>query len=1170
MDTGLKHHAKRSINTLYHWLFRDPAHDPSPSESTALHKAASVASSASSAFSSAVTSLAGDGNSQRKHSLFSSLRSGGGSSTLPLHRHATLDRFLSFHFPSLEFWRQFTPLRIWSSSFDHFDELLSCLRDLSSHLGVYRVAEQYDVAPHYVILAILLMVVVLVYFTVVCIRSLPAYSSDHLADKGSNIEEEPWNADNNQGLPTSYQSDPQHNDNPKLDLSKDVTADEDSQSHVLDPRLPRLQRHGTIRHGGDIMAIIMEDVIGPTEAQREEEEIDLDNYEEYEANAPDDDTSGHTITNLHDVLGLEKRTSQDTLYNVKNASNVARGVDCDHYLSDVSHQSCDLVSQSIEEQDSSAGALAPIPLDPLAMNVNGKFPKFVAQKEGRTRDNSSANQDENLHTKPEIARNNSRRYQRNINVPTAESILIASASICTSSSSENHSIEDITCGPIHPEMWTEESTRTVVDCKTEGDPKLEGSLSILPVPPDERQHEVKDITLEPKLVHTLYKDPTEGSNTSTTENGSKGEHELSNSGNGDLTPAHHLETDGVEVRKYADQHAAEGAAFITLDSVPSEDDPSFTSIREPYIEGEAEPNYQAISTPGMAHSPPRTMGPMVSEAVTKIEAAERSAQHEAGSKVVVTDVSRAVETGRVVEDSAEPDASVYSSLEPSSEKEDSIAVLLGPAKNDAPRSNLGHYPRHRNVTLDHNEYVFRDNYGNIVAPEDLDDIYDSEIDDQGEESSDSGLKNSRKGILSSAPGVFHTARAAAAAVAARMADISHENMDIAKNTLSGLLGNVGESLMGSSEAKKDQILGKAEGRERHELEEEPSTPSMLSNAQTKDKDTQTITTRERSETGGIPEHNGTDENDGGGTDNDNESVAPIMEATLASPFKTNPSQLHTYKPSHRNQRIDHEGFIAIEDCRRTHKSYNALQQTHMDALERKDMGHPNISSSPATSLEPAMTYDGATQPGQQGQKSTDACHVNQNTPNPSRSLSGKVVHSAPNLTDLRLSYSGATKSGLTEGDHGVRTGITEHVSDVSSIDNSREHEERNNLIVLDTKKTEDEPFSRPTDGIDESSSLDQRGISSRDRPCCNYFLDQIIHPEKVNNTTRRHSLPLATSTTTVCLEHCHGLVQGVGVGTSRLIQQKHLWNHLQKRNATKYSTGHPDHNGAATSLTESQ
>ncbi|KAF9196303.1 hypothetical protein BGZ50_001053 [Haplosporangium sp. Z 11] len=99
--------------------------------------------------------------------------------------------------------------------------------------------------------------------------------------------------------------------------------------------------------------------------------------------------------------------------------------------------------------------------------------------------------------------------------------------------------------------------------------------------------------------------------------------------------------------------------------------------------------------------------------------------------------------------------------------------------------------------LDHDNYVFMDKDGGQVHMDDIDD--DTNESDGNVENDDQSKQKDNDGILSHAPSILQSAKLAASAVAARVADVSYENFDIARHSLSDMIDNLSDNLVGHGE-----------------------------------------------------------------------------------------------------------------------------------------------------------------------------------------------------------------------------------------------------------------------------------------------------------------------------------------------------------------------------------
>ncbi|KAK3821320.1 MAG: hypothetical protein J3Q66DRAFT_386183 [Benniella sp.] len=139
----------------------------------------------------------------------------------------------------------------------------------------------------------------------------------------------------------------------------------------------------------------------------------------------------------------------------------------------------------------------------------------------------------------------------------------------------------------------------------------------------------------------------------------------------------------------------------------------------------------------------------------------------------------------------------------------SSATPLTSGANDQSDTAKSHrYPKHRGTILDHNEYLFRDKDGNPIAPEELDDISDSDVDeDETHSNDDSTIEIERGSFLSRIPAVSQTTQVAAAAVASRAVDVSNDNVDVAQHVPPDFLSNPIKSLVGNASADAGQSKG---------------------------------------------------------------------------------------------------------------------------------------------------------------------------------------------------------------------------------------------------------------------------------------------------------------------------------------------------------------------------
>ncbi|KAF9354193.1 hypothetical protein BGX34_011167 [Mortierella sp. NVP85] len=138
----------------------------------------------------------------------------------------------------------------------------------------------------------------------------------------------------------------------------------------------------------------------------------------------------------------------------------------------------------------------------------------------------------------------------------------------------------------------------------------------------------------------------------------------------------------------------------------------------------------------------------------------------------------------------------------------STTSLTSDANDQSDTAKSHHSPKRRGATLDHNEYLFRDKDGNPIAPEELDDISDSDVDENETHSNDDGTIEVQRGsFLSRIPAVLETVQVVAAAVASRAVDVSNENFDVTQHVLPGFLSHPIQSLVGNTSADAGQTRG---------------------------------------------------------------------------------------------------------------------------------------------------------------------------------------------------------------------------------------------------------------------------------------------------------------------------------------------------------------------------
>ncbi|KAF9957342.1 hypothetical protein BGZ70_009541 [Mortierella alpina] len=316
----------------------------------------------------------------------------------------------------------------------------------------------------------------------------------------------------------------------------------------------------------------------------------------------------------------------------------------------------------------------------------------------------------------------------------------------------------------------------------------------------------------------------------------------------------------------------------------------------------------------------------------------------------------------------------------------------------APGPTSGNKNSTKKATLDHEEYVFKDKDGNNVPVADVDeaDMEGSDSDESDGSDDDREDKHGRLGtLISHAPEILHSAKAAATAMAARVADVSYENFDLAKHSLSDMVDNLTENLAGHEErdtpseddSESDQERGGGAVRVRGSVQQKSTQgPGAKLNAQL------------RSST--VP---------GGKVASSKEGVVSFFPNAAPTHIHF---QDHAYKLDPTSRHIDKDGFTIAEDPQLEHKHGPTSQTETRQVKSTLDVAKAH--SSAQSQLLPRQHEDTSSV---SNAKSTTEPRVT--TP---RTHRAKI---SAHPTSGALTYSAAVKMNVDEGDHGPLVGRTE-------------------------------------------------------------------------------------------------------------------------------------------------
>ncbi|KAF9110247.1 hypothetical protein BGX27_006614 [Mortierella sp. AM989] len=350
-------------------------------------------------------------------------------------------------------------------------------------------------------------------------------------------------------------------------------------------------------------------------------------------------------------------------------------------------------------------------------------------------------------------------------------------------------------------------------------------------------------------------------------------------------------------------------------------------------------------------------------------------------------------------------------------------------RHEAVFTGRSHQIPFRRGSLDHNEYIFRNSNGDPISADEL----SEESDDCDDDFENDVQENESRGIMSIAPSIISSAKTAASAVAARVTDVSYENIDEAKSTLTGIVSNMVGTL-----TRRDKAKYENNSDEWRDDTMTRSSPAL---------------------------------------ENEETNLTPAT-ATLAS-SKPDLTNISAFKPNLKSRHIDEDGFTVVEDSHHPQDH----EDTSSIITASQDLPPP-----PST---PHMNQD----------------HRQAHTPITSQ-LNLTVTQKKKPSTHLAssdLSYSRATAMNLAESDHGVRIGITDNYDNdsISSEESSLEDQgsTENHIVSASPTITVDSDYHR------------QSAVYH------NQLLHQVIHPHGAN-------LPSSPPTTYVSFEHGHGMLHG--------------------------------------------
>ncbi|KAF9575765.1 hypothetical protein EC968_001552 [Mortierella alpina] len=310
----------------------------------------------------------------------------------------------------------------------------------------------------------------------------------------------------------------------------------------------------------------------------------------------------------------------------------------------------------------------------------------------------------------------------------------------------------------------------------------------------------------------------------------------------------------------------------------------------------------------------------------------------------------------------------------------------------------------RSATLDHEEYVFKDDDGNEVSVADVDeaDMEGSGSDESDESDSDDDRQDKHgrlRTLISHAPGILRSAKTAATAMATHVADVSYENFDHAKHSLSDMVDNLTENLAGhedrdtpsedDSESDKNQGRDDGAGWVRSSVDQNGTQrQSAKSKAQLQLHPS-------------VVPHG---------------KVAASKDGVVSFFPNTTPTHIHfqdhAFKPNPKGRHVDKDGFTIVEGPQLEHKHGHVTLKESQQT--KGTFNVPKTHSTPQPQLQSSQHVVAHTVTNTA--RTTDPHMV---TPRTHRSKTS--THPASSA----LSYSAAVKMNVEEGDHGPLVGRTE-------------------------------------------------------------------------------------------------------------------------------------------------
>ncbi|KAF9981561.1 hypothetical protein BGZ75_007088 [Mortierella antarctica] len=317
----------------------------------------------------------------------------------------------------------------------------------------------------------------------------------------------------------------------------------------------------------------------------------------------------------------------------------------------------------------------------------------------------------------------------------------------------------------------------------------------------------------------------------------------------------------------------------------------------------------------------------------------------------------------------------------------------------APGSKIGTKNLTRSTTLDHERYVFKDKDGNEVPAADVDeaDMDGSDSDESDGSDDDRQDQHSRLGtLISHAPGILHSAKVAATAMAARVADVSHENFDLAKHSLSEMVDNLTENLAGHEERdtpSEDDSESDDQGRD-------GGAGSVRGSVHQKSTQTSTANRKSQMQPSVLPRG----------------KVASSKGGAVSFFPNATPTHVHfhdhAYKPNPKSRHVDKDGFTIVEDPQLGHKQGHAPQTERLQAQSASNVSKAH--SSTQHQLKPIQHGDTPTVLNR-----TSTTDPSMTTPRTRR------VKVSAHPASHALSYSAAVRMNVDEDDHGPLVGRTE-------------------------------------------------------------------------------------------------------------------------------------------------